>query len=254
MPQNATAQFNPNLGVLATALDRLTLVEQFLTRPGINADKDAAGSDTYNSTDAQLFIDKNDSFEVLGTNATSALVTHSALGGVTLTTAGASGDQIILAPHLNSGFTLWTAATWGTGARPAYGTRVYAGSNIASATYWAGLKLTNTSVTATDNDQVFFRYQDSVNSGKWQAVYSVGGTDYELDTGVTVAASTAYKLEINVDADRIARFYINDQLVNTASVALTASTNLIPYVGVQAGAAAAKALSVRAIVCSKDFA
>ena len=110
-------------------------------------------------------------------------------------------------------------------------------------TIWAGLKLTNVSVTATDDDQAFFRYAAATNSGRWQAISSAAGVDDAHDTGVAVAASTAYRLRIAIDADRVARFYINNSLVETSGVLVTAK-DLIPYIGVQANAAAAKKITV----------
>lgn len=114
---------------------------------------------------------------------------------------------------------------------------------IADMTIWAGLKLTNTSVTATDNDQAFFRYASATNSGKWQAINSIDGTDTATDSGVTVAATTFYRLRVNIDSSRIARFYINGTLVAT-SAALKDATDLIPYIGVQANTGAAKAINI----------
>ncbi len=108
---------------------------------------------------------------------------------------------------------------------------------------WAGLTLTNTSTTATDNDQVFFRFAPATNSGKWQAINSIGGTDVATDSGLAVVASTQYHLQIKVDASRIARLYINGALVGT-SAALTDATDLIPYVGVSASAVAVKAIDI----------
>jgi len=116
------------------------------------------------------------------------------------------------------------------------------------------LKLTNTEVVATDNDQVFVRYEDDVNSGKFQAVWSIGGTDTTTDTGVTAAVSTRYHIQVVIDASRIARFYLNGSLVATTT-ALTNATDLIPYIGVAAdGAAAAKSLRIHGQVIERNVA
>jgi hypothetical protein len=182
-------------------------------------------------------------FEVLGTNATSALAVYYAEGGIALVTAGASGDSTILAPHLDTNQTGWTGITWGTDKQTVWECHISTAADIAAIVIWAGLKLTNTSTTATDNDQVFFRFAPGTNSGEWQAIYSIGGTDTAVDTDVVVAASTKYRLKVAIDADRVARMWINDALVAT-STALTDATDLIPYIGVQASAAAAKTLYV----------
>lgn len=234
------------------AADRLVIQENFLQRPGIAANISAPAADTYSTATAELNIDKNKAWLVQGTNMTSALATFAAGGGVTLTTAGASADQGILAPHSKTGESAWNAITFKTDDKLEFDVRIKTGANITAATIWAGFKLTNTGTTATDDDQVFFRYQDTVNSGKWQAVDSTGGTDNAQDTGITAAVSTAYHLLITVDANRIPRYYINDALVAKGN-ALTTGVTLIPFIGVQAGAAAAKAVTVRRIICAKAF-
>ncbi len=183
-------------------------------------------------------------FEILGTNAVSADTAYHADGGITLNSHGADLDQTILLPHLLSNCSPWTATTWGTDRQVQWEAHVKAGSAVTAQILWAGLKLTNTPTAATDDDSAYFRYQNGVNGGNWQALYSIGGTDSAVDTGVAAAASTEYHFRITIDSSRIARFYLNGTLVAT-STALTTAVNFIPYVGVQAsGAAAVKSLRV----------
>jgi hypothetical protein len=171
-----------------------------------------------------------------------------------------SGDQAIVLPHLDTGQTLWTATQWSTDKQPTFETVIETGANITSATIWAGFKLTNTSVVATDDDQCFFRYQDTANSGGWQIITSRAGTDTttNVSTGSVpaVAVSTRYRLRFALNAARQPRFWINDQEVlynglGSVFPALTTNINLIPYVGVQAAAVAAKAITVRGLICSR---
>ncbi len=112
---------------------------------------------------------------------------------------------------------------------------------------WLGWKLTSTEVVITDADQTFFRYENDINSGRWQAISSAVGVDVSTDTGLTVGISQRYRLVIHVDADRIPRFYVNGELVYTGLVALTADAVIIPVIGaeVDGGAAATKTLVVR---------
>jgi hypothetical protein len=56
------------------------------------------------------------------------------------------------------------------------------------------------SVTGESTNGVFFRYTDSVNSGKWQAVTRNAGVETATDTGVTEVAGTFRKFEITVNA------------------------------------------------------
>jgi hypothetical protein len=204
-------------------------------KPGINADiLDATAS-------IREIADPN--FEVLGTNGTSASTSYYVEGGITLTTAGANNDQVIILPHLDASQSPWAQVTWGTDKETVWECDISTSSNITANIIWAGLKLTNTSTTATDDNQVFFRYAAATNSGKWQAIYSIAGTDTEGDSGVTVAVSTRYHLKISIDSSRIARMYINGVLVAT-STALTNAVDFIPYIGVGATTGSAKSAVV----------
>ena len=184
-------------------------------------------------------------FEILGTNATTDDALINAEGGITMSTSGADGDGCILVPHLDANQSAWEQVTWGTDKEVEWECFIKTGANITNAIIWAGLKLTNTPVKATDADQVFFRFEDDVNSGKWETVFSIGGTDTVADAGIAaVAVSTQYHLKITIDTLRIAKMYINDVLVAT-STALTDVIDLKPYIGVEAdGAAAVKAIDI----------
>ena len=205
--------------------------------------KPSANGDILSTSESTREIADPD-FEVLGTNATSGSATYNAEGGIKLTTAGADGDSVIVLPHLDANQTAWSQVTWGTDKETVWEGMLATDASIAATVIWAGLKLTNTPTTATDNDQAFFRYEAGVNSGKWQAIYSIGGTDTATDTGVTAATATVYHFKVAIGSDRTARFWINGTLVVTSS-ALSNAVDLIPYMGVAAsGAAAAKAITV----------
>lgn len=204
-------------------------------KPGINADM-ASG------TEATREIADPD-FELLGTNAVSTTSAYYAEGGIVLTSTTGATDSVILLPHLDTSQTAWANITWGTDKQTEWECFIGTDATITNEVIWAGLKLTNTDVTATDADQVFFRYAPATNSGKWQAIYSIGGTDTETDAGVTVAVSTNYHLKVTIDSSRIARMYINGVLVNT-STALTNTTDFIPYIGVLNSTGAAHAVRV----------
>jgi hypothetical protein len=215
--------------------------------------KPSLNADILNATEATRMIADPD-FEILGTNASSDDITFYAEGGITMETDGADGDEVILLPHLDANQSAWSQVTWGTDQNVRWECRFRTGASITNCIIWAGLKLTNTEVTATDADQAFFRFEDDNNNGEWEAVSSIGGSDDEHDTGVVVAINTEYHLVIDIQNDRTAKFYINDVLVET-SAALTDATDLIPYIGVAAdGAAAAKSLHVRAQSIRRSFA
>lgn len=220
-------------------LSRYALIERFLRAPKLNAD-------IQNAAEATRMIANSD-FEVLGTNMTSALSVGDVGGGVLLTTAGADGDGAIILPHLDANQSIWTKCVWPTDKSLEWECLITTGSagQIGNAIIWAGLKLTNTDVIITDADQVFFRYENGVNGGKFQCTTSNTGVDDTDDSGVAVAAATSYHLQIIVDGDRDVKMLINGALVATPT-GLKTGINLIPYIAIEAdGAAEAKILMAR---------
>jgi len=194
------------------------------------------------STNANIGVATNLDFEVLGTNASADDVTFAAtIGGLQLQTDGGENDSIIILPHLDSGQTAWTGVKWGTENQTIWEAIIRTDA-ITLCTIWAGLKLTNTATVATDDDQAFFRYA-AASDTNWQAEYSIGGSDTEVDTGVVVEANTNYYFRIEIDADRKAHFYINEVQV-ASSTALTNDVDLIPYVGILANTNAPKTLNL----------
>jgi len=251
---------------------RYYLEEWFTKKPGLNAvaiiDPDA---DSASALAAYVIANKD--FETLGTNMTTALTTFSAThGGILMTTAGADQDQAILLPHLDTNQTAWSGTKWGTENSVEWECSISLPA-IDNQKVWAGLKLTNDQLVATDNNQIFFKFQtDATNSEAfsdftyWHLVHSIGGTDYISQIPVTVAADTPYHLKIVIDSDRKATCFINGVQYNVTSTAgstggtavtavqpgvaaaktaaLTNDTDLIPYIGIEAGAAAAEAINV----------
>ena len=244
--------------------DRYYLEEYFKRRPALNAD-------ISNSAEGTRMI-ANPDFEILGTNASSNDVTFSdSEAGITLETDGADSDQVIVLPHLDSNQTAWSGIKWGTENQVEWECALRTGASIADTSFWAGLKLTNTGAYATNDDQAYFLYASDDDQGALTTnanlhfVYSVGGTDYITDLGIAVAASTTYKFRISIDSDRKISIFVADgtsvmtqyglvtsataggatqSTVSTKSNALTNDIDLIPYVGVQAHAASAKAITL----------
>ena len=248
--------------------NRYYLEEFFLQRPGLNAvntiDPDADDAAALAVTQAA-----NKNFEVLGSNMTTALCTFDAdRAGIRLTTAGTDEDQAIVLPHLDTTQTAWTGIGWGTENQVEWECSIATGSSIADVKIWAGLKLTNDQLLATDDDQAFFKFQtDATNSEVFTTyanlhfVHSIGGTDYISDLGLVVADDTNYHLKIVIDGDRKLSIYVNGEQYsltstagstggtstgkgNTQSAALTDDVNLIPYIGVETGTGGAKYIIV----------
>lgn len=73
------------------------------------------------------------------------------------------------------------------------------------------------SATAESTDGCFFRYTDSVNGGKWQAVCRSNNTETAVDTGVTPVADAFQRFEIIVNAaGTSASFFIDGVQVGGA--------------------------------------
>lgn len=211
-------------------------------KPGIPADAVDNTTATFAVTDPL--------FEITGTNGASALCTRDTTGGITLTTATTGNDQMILGPHTETNLSPWKSTAWLTNTSVEWETVLKTGADIVNSIIWAGLKLTSTPTVATDDDQIFFRYETTVNGNQWQLVSSRGGTDTTTNTTVAVANSTAVHLRISIQDDLTAKCYINGTLVNTAA-ALVTNKSLIPFIGIQTKDAAAAAVTVRGQAISK---
>jgi len=255
-------------GTPAKDARRFYLEENFLQRPGLNANIDQVST-----VEVQRALNRN--WEALGTNMTTALCTFATTGaGVLVTTATADQDQGILLPHLDTAATAWTGTLWGTENQVHFETSIQIPA-LDNQKVWTGLKLTNDQLVATDANQMFFKYQtDATNSeafsdyAKWHFVYSIADTDYISQLPITVAINTPYHFKIEVDSDRKAAIFVNGVQYNvtttagstggtavttgtTKTKALTDNIDLIPYVGIEAGAGAAEAVNVHYVACSR---
>jgi hypothetical protein len=252
---------------------RYYLYESFLQRPALNAvasapltDADATAAANDAIIVARAIASRN--FEVLGTNMTTALCTFNATSaGIVLTTATADEDQAILAPHLDTNQSAWQVTKWGTENQVDWECSINPNA-IDNQKLWAGLKLTNDQLVATDDDQAYFKFQtDADNSEaftdftKLHFIHSIAGTDYISQLPITVAANTIYHLRIQINSARQAAIFVNGIQYNvtstsgstggtavttgtTRTAALTDDVDLIPYIGIEAGAAAAEAVDV----------
>ena len=248
---------------------RYYLEEWFLQRPGLNANIDQVST-----VEVQRALNRN--WEALGTNMTTALCTfNTTSAGVVATTAGADQDQAILTPHLDTAATAWAGCLWGTENQVHFETSI-ALPAIDNQNVWAGLKLTNVPEVATDANQAYFNFlTDADNSGqafddftKLHFVHSIGGTAHISQLPITVAANTIYHLKIMFDSDRKMSIFVNGTQYNvtstsgstggtavttgtTKSAAMTDDIDLIPYIGIEANAAAAEAVHCHYVAMSR---
>ena len=219
----------------------------------------------------------NPSWMVEGTNMTSALCTRNATAaGIVLTTAGADEDQAILTPNSATTESAWSDTVWGTENQTEWECSINTNA-IDNQKLWAGLKLTTDQLIATDANQAYFKFQtDATNSEAFDDytllhfVHSIGGTDYISALPITVAANTIYHLRISIDSDRKLSIFVNGTQYNitstagstggtavtsgtTKSAAMTDDIDLIPVIGIEAGAAAAEALDVHYTTISRTI-
>jgi hypothetical protein len=277
--KNSTTGQMDNFTTLAgDDIRRYILAEYWKKRPALNAviataysDADATAAANTAITTARVIANKD--FEVLGTNMTTALATFDTTrAGLTITTAGADEDQAIIAPHLDATQTGWASVLWGTENQVEWECSISTNA-IDNQKVWAGLKLTNDQLIATDADQIYFKFQtDATNSEAFDdytllhLVHSIGGTDYISALPITVAANTTYHLKIEIDSNRTATIFVDGVQYNVTTTsgstggtavtalglkanpvrtaALTNDVSFIPYIGIEAGAAAAEGLDV----------
>ena len=266
-------------GTPAKDARRYYLEENFKKKPGLNAvaiiDPDA---DSASALAAYVIANKD--FETLGTSYTTALTTFAATSaGILMTTATADEDQAILLPHLDTNQTAWSGTKWGTENQVEWECSIQI-AQTDNEKVWAGLKLTNDQLIATDADQAFFKFATDADNGesltsttKWNFVHSIGGTDYISILPITVAANTPYHFKIKIDSDRKATIFVNGIQYNVTttagstggtavtavqpgkaaakSAALTNDVNLIPYIGIENGDAAAAVLNVHYTAISR---
>ena len=80
---------------------------------------------------------------------------------------------------------------------------------------------------------IFLEYQDDENGGRWQAITVDGGGETTTDTGVTVATSTWYKLEHEVNAAGTeVKFFIDDVHVATNTTNIPAGVTYDHFLNV----------------------
>jgi len=259
---------------------RYYLEEWFEKRPALNAVA-IIDPNADDATALATHVVANKQFEVLGTNMTTALCTFgTTIAGILVTTAGADADQAIIAPHLDTNQSSWQVNKWGTENSVEWECSVQLPA-IDNQKVWAGLKLTNDQVVATDDDQAFFKFQTDATASeaftdftKLHFVHSIGGTDYISVLPITVAATTPYHLKIVIDSDRKATIYVNGIQYNITttsgstggtavtavqpskavvkSAALTNDVDFILYIGIEAGDGAAEALNVHYQAISRN--
>ena len=236
------------------------------------------------------YITPNQNFVIGGThtggNQISATAGRDAsFAGIKLITGSTDNDFTVLETRdgttempTGNDSSAWAAVGFGTENKTEFSCAISTSSNIADASIWAGLKLTEVGAYATDANQAYFLYASNDDQGALTTnanlhfVYSVGGTDYITDLGIAVAASTVYRLRIAIDESRKISVFVNNiqygltstntgttaggvtqSTTTTKSSALTDDIDLLPFIGVQAHTTSSKGIQVGYVKLSRDL-
>jgi len=263
---------------------RYYLYESFAKKPGLNAvaiiDPDANSA----SALAAYTIVNKDFETLGTNMTTALTTYPGTQAGILMTTAGSDADQAILLPHLDTDQSAWAKVLWGTENQvewecsislPALDNqKVWAGLKLTND------QLPQTDA----DQAYFYYASDGTNGqalstfSPWYFIQSVNGTDYLTNLGITAAADTPYHFKIAIDSDRKPSIFVNGVQYSATTTAATtfdgstevtgttqatiaanySATNantqkgpalkndvdLIPYIGIEAGAGAAEAVNV----------
>lgn len=250
MPTDITPTEFSKVGLVDN--DRTLFVDYFSQLPILKASADLNA--TFSNTEVEATQKANLHWEVTGTNAVAPAASTG--GGMTLTTATSSADQVLVGGHTGTGGnTYLSTVDWSTDDELAFYIKLKTGAAVTLCKIFAGFKLTAEPDIATDNEQVYFSY-DAATDTTWKFTTSDNGTDDTRDSGVTVSASTTYELYFEVDSDRVARAFINVDgggwtQVAQGIAALGTGHDLLPFFGVETSTGAARAITVRKVAFGK---
>lgn len=205
--------------------------------------------------------------------------------GATLLTGTSNADRTTLIPRsaveIPGGVSSspWSSIKFGTENQVTYSAVIITDSSIADMDFQAGLKLSSTNLAyATDNNQAMFFYDTSDDLGaittnaNLHFIYSVAGTDYVTNLGITVAANTVYRLLISIDSTRRVSVFVNNTqygLTSTStgttaggvtetdstkkSLVMTDDIDLIPTISVGTDTTSSKKIHVGSVKISRNF-
>jgi hypothetical protein len=253
--------------------NRYYLEEFFNKKPGLVTDLTPSSADDSNDgatgSEIAIMISANKNFMVSGTNATSSSTSFSSTkAGINLTTGTLVNDQVLISPQTTLNFSAWNNIRFGTENEVEWECAV-SFDNLIEVCYWAGLNSSNTSVIVTNSDKAFFFFDSGTIAGSGTSMstsaslhfcYSINGTHYVTDLGITVESDIIYRLRISIDINRKVSVFVNETqygLTTSASSTgvtvsnerqksnqLTNDIDLKSYVGAQTTNTTAKVLTL----------
>jgi hypothetical protein len=192
--------------------------------------------------DATAAMLEDGDFEIAGTTCSDGDCVNNDDFGITLKTVTAGdNDQCFIVPAAAvDNRSLFREINWGPENETEFEC-VVATEAIANADFIIiGLVLSYPATfdPAVDADTCLFVSEQGTDTN-WTIEHNVGNVDVTgFDTGVLITAERIYHFRIAFDKNRIARYYINGELVYTAQLPATRGAAFLPCVGVEAGSAA----------------
>ena len=259
-------------GAFRKSTQRIEVEEYFLQLPALHAVVQAplTNADASHSDNDAIIVSRaeaNRNFEYQDVAGTSAIDWDNAIGGLKLTTGGSDDNEVLLKPHIDTHQTMWNEAMWLTQKELQWETSIYVNDKD-NFCFWAGLKKTGADDYESDADQAYFLYTSDdgpvgtalTTNTTLHFCYSVAGTDYVTDLGITLADTTSYRLRIEIDSNRQVSVFVNETqygLVTTAtsggatqsssttkSNVLTDAIPLYSFIGAKTLSGAARYISV----------
>ena len=221
--------------------------------------KAAKGDNIYGnpSYDKVVFYDDflgdviEDAYAVNVDNSCTGAIAAGIGGTLVLTTSSTDNDKVEVAHELN-----WEAAK-----ACIFETRLYvtditniavcAGFNDAKteATVKLPFSISNVTITNTTSDAVMFVFDADQASANWYFCNDKANAAAGSISTVAVANTTNYVLRIETDTSGNAWYYIDGTIVGYKANAITAATDLTPYIGAAARASDASTVVVDYIKC-----
>ena len=233
------------------------------------------------------YITPNQNFVLGGTSSGGVQVSgntgrDTSFAGIKLSTGATDNDFTVLTPRdgeteLPAGFDSsgWSAVPFGTENRIEFSCAISTGGTITNMAFWAGLKLTEVGTYTTDANQAYFLYATDddlgtlTTNGNLHFIYSVAGTDYITNLGITVGANAVVNLRISFDENRQISVFVNNRqyglattavnggttqsISTTKSLAMTDDIDLIPFIGNQTLSSSGRSIQVGYIKLSRDL-
>lgn len=196
------------------------IFERWLTRPITAAAWDLNA--TFSHTEAEAALGGNPNW-ALALNG-SGTATSKTGGGLRLTTGTTSGNDNLVIPNTASVVTTgFSTMTWDLDLQNYHTNSLVTGSAVTGANYFSGFKVDN-DFGVDDADLFGFSYVAAEGAGSSWALAgrnnsagiftnaATAAVSNSVLTGLTVAASTLYRVECFLDPQRYPTWIINDQV------------------------------------------